>query len=880
MGLKCCRYSDEEDSGYSHRLVSRRRRINMNDDSIDDIVQLLSPKRRAELRRLQMGVHTAFKRHAKALKTLEKWELSPLKDTDSGRKEISKLMNDVELHGTSLRHKSALLLDSVEQALETQKSESEWRASKEAALVDEKDNNDKTKIIRPSNENTDAHTASRRSSIALRNHLATSETKEESGKNEDIGPRKKRPHRSSSSLSSECRRETKLKGKLDSIPLSVVDKEKEVPKLEAKVELEPHLVSLSKVEHFQMMTDESVIGIARLSHLIDLTLDSCGITENGMQILAKEVPMLLSLRLHRCNDVTDNGIQAFRIRSVSQKMQNLQKFSLVLCNKVSDVSLMAIAGMAGLIELEIGFLNLVTSTGLSAICGSEKLGASLHNLCLEQLDSADETGLSNISSLQNLQTLRLRSLNCVVDTVVKELSKLESLQILDLERLDNITDESMVSISNLPMLEQLWIEMCDRVTNFGIKTISEAVRTHDKDDEGRLHSLAFRSMSHLTSTGIEPLIGSKLLKLEMNGSLRNPIDSKALAKVSNITSLQHLSLANIFVNNEAMKLFATSLKNLTFFSLCNSFGPNYDTSSGDEEDRRMDLDFKWNDQELSCGFESLQLLANLPNLSELHFQHVSSLTSDTRGGLDDATLIALQNAPSLGTLYIESCPFVTNKGLQALQHYPHLHSLTLSHMNQKTIDVNGVLSLGNIKTLSHVTFDNMKKTVLHDDCLAEIVAKWPRLESLRIRECPMVSGKGIGKLAKSLKDRNNQESKLSVVSLESLSAGKRKKQEKGVIDTHVLNESLTSLAEIASLEHLSITNCATVSDGGLSNLGGGAKSIKSIELRDCLALSDTGIIALAHALPALKCLAIRDMSEVLRKIRAHQIMSLQNRNFK
>jgi hypothetical protein len=448
----------------------------------------------------------------------------------------------------------------------------------------------------------------------------------------------------------------------------------------------------------------------------------------------------------------------------------------------------------------------------------------------------------------------------------------------------------------------------------------------------------------VTGEALRPLPRfGRLQGLEINGTALRPLKQAALRTVAKMTSLRRLTLANVLVTDASMTLLAEALVKLESLTLCNTFGPFTTCAVGvnnnNINNNNNNFISSTHQQLQPCGHSSLAKLAGLPALHSLRFEHVGPLrreeaagiaiinsAASAESGVDDETLLALRAAPKLEHLSLESCSLVTNVGLAALQGFSALTSISLSHMNQRSIDRPGLAAaLGGIASLTKVALDNLGGQCLTDDSLVELAQQLPRLEELSVTECAAVSGASLRRLSAALGD-SNQGCALRVLSLAGLRTGLMplagKDLGNGGQGSNSLDEAQLARC-LTSLEELSLTECPGLSDKGLAMLGSwgeedgpssssssspssssssattnagavvdtdvcadeGTKAGKQarerntsrsntsrsrltgVTLRDCLGLTDTGVIALATLMAdRLETLVVQDMSEPLRRI--------------
>eukprot|EP00873_Tetraselmis_striata_P040846 jgi/Tetstr1/461110/TSEL_006249.t1 len=165
---------------------------------------------------------------------------------------------------------------------------------------------------------------------------------------------------------------------------------------------------------------------------------------------------------------------------------------------------------AGLAALDgwtaIQHLNLVAVIKISdgALCRHVSLRTTLRSLALSGCAGVTDTGVTSLSGLSSLRSLKLESLPRVSDSGGEALcSALRSLTYLSLRQCPNIGDKTVAAVvRNNPGLETLHVAHCRRISDAGLAAIARSAH---------LKTLDIRSIGPITDEGIRYLCGAPSL---------------------------------------------------------------------------------------------------------------------------------------------------------------------------------------------------------------------------------------------------------------------------------------------------------------------------------------------------------------------------------
>jgi predicted transcriptional regulator len=205
--------------------------------------------------------------------------------------------------------------------------------------------------------------------------------------------------------------------------------------LASLVEAYPMLQTLDLSGCYQI-TDKGLASLAKLEHLQTLHLSECReITDQGLVLLVP-LPHLQALNLSGCYQITDQGL------TLLAKLQQLQTLDLSFCTRIADQGLAFLAKLQQLQTLNVSFCSQITAQGLASL-----------------------------TQLKNLQTLNLSFCPQITDQELALLAPLLHLRELDLSFCNQITDKGLQFLFQLPNLQTLHLSGCTHITDNGLKSI-------------------------------------------------------------------------------------------------------------------------------------------------------------------------------------------------------------------------------------------------------------------------------------------------------------------------------------------------------------------------------------------------------------------------
>ncbi|XP_061340984.1 EIN3-binding F-box protein 1-like [Gastrolobium bilobum] len=242
-----------------------------------------------------------------------------------------------------------------------------------------------------------------------------------------------------------------------------------------------------------------VMGNGRgLQKLTSLTIGSCrGVTDIGLEAIAKGCPNVKSFHLHKCAFLSDNGLSSFTIAAPSIESLQLEKchritqfgFFGVLFNcgaKLKDLTLVSCYGITEL-NLELPVVSPCESIrslsirdcpgfGNATLAVLGKLCPRLQHVELSQLEGITDAGFLALLNSSEAGLVKLNLSGCInlTDKVVLSMAKLHgcTLEVLNLYGCKKISDASLMAIAgNFPFIYDLDISK-SAITDAGIAALA------------------------------------------------------------------------------------------------------------------------------------------------------------------------------------------------------------------------------------------------------------------------------------------------------------------------------------------------------------------------------------------------------------------------
>ncbi|MHC4215806.1 MAG: hypothetical protein ACYSWP_20855 [Planctomycetota bacterium] len=368
----------------------------------------------------------------------------------------------------------------------------------------------------------------------------------------------------------------------------------------------------------QMVTDEKMVYIGKLTQLTKLTLRGSNVAEGLVHLKGLKSLRVLDLKCNRSDDI-DSGLRH----------------------------------ISGLEELEE--LNLretaITDKGMAHLTGLTKL----KKLNLRLNRGITDTGMAHLKNLTSLEELTFPK-NPIGDIGLAHLAELDSLK--NVQVCDKATDKALVAIVKMNSLRSVDIAIGKKTTDAGMAELYKCQH---------LESLGLSGDS-LTDERLAKLAGIKTLKnLGIHGS---PITGASLGEFK---SLETLFLdCTLKVTGDGL----ASLREMSSLEELNLLGVNPGKTgsshlAGLTSLRRLDI---WaSPEDMTFGDDDLAYLAGLTSLRHIRITVGKDWTTIT-----DRGLAHLSNLKALENLTLGPCLKVTDAGLKHLEGLSRLNSLTLS----------------------------------------------------------------------------------------------------------------------------------------------------------------------------------------------------------
>jgi len=209
----------------------------------------------------------------------------------------------------------------------------------------------------------------------------------------------------------------------------------------------------------------TVVKGSQINDIIDLPIENLNIVRNSCcDAQLSNVSRLSSLRrlaMSQNPEVTSSGM-------LRLKMITLRELEVCKCD-LDDAAISAISELESLQTLFIDNNHKVTNTGVSSL---SRL-AHLHTLRIVGCDQVTSAGLSQI---QHLQLRKFDVGNSKLnDEAMSVLGQIKSLQVLRIYGNIDVTDDGISKLTALSNLTELDVSWCSKITDVGI---SHVVKLH------------------------------------------------------------------------------------------------------------------------------------------------------------------------------------------------------------------------------------------------------------------------------------------------------------------------------------------------------------------------------------------------------------------
>lgn len=342
-------------------------------------------------------------------------------------------------------------------------------------------------------------------------------------------------------------------------------------------------------------------------HLQELFLLGCrNVSDEGISIICKHQPHLVSLDVSECPDLTNKSVMV-----IAMTMKLLKNLYLNKCKQLTDSAAANLSNLKHLQVLDLSECFQITSDGL------------IKGLCV------DEAVTSHITNL---------NLNCcsgITDNFVeKACDCLPLLTNLDLASCFNITDRSVHAISRrLKYLQYLRLAWCIQITDLGLMGLLSDEHDHIQQHVDGICKCTRKN----SSTIIFKKPTDKKKKESAEDVKRNSINSGLIpVALSSLTGLRYLDLGNCKQLTDTSLVHVIKFPELKFLSLC--MIPNL-TDDG-----------------------IIQIVRNNPSIEELNISQCAMLT-------DAAMETVTRHLQRLQTLNVFGCDKLTDKTVRYLQTY-------------------------------------------------------------------------------------------------------------------------------------------------------------------------------------------------------------------
>ncbi|HIE99309.1 MAG: hypothetical protein ABGZ23_21175 [Fuerstiella sp.] len=279
------------------------------------------------------------------------------------------------------------------------------------------------------------------------------------------------------------------------------------------------------------VVDNDVKVIADYSDLKSITFMECpAVTDAAMKSLNSQTG-LTSLIINN-TEIGDAGLLSLSADS----MASLK--SLMLTNlPATDAGMSCLAAMPGCDDVELFGLT-ISDEGLQPFSNL----SALRRLCLQNCGNITGTGLSNLSTLSELQELDLRG-TVLSEQGMQELGRLVQLHSLLLDA-ENTTDEGLAQVSMITALKKFSFTDVP-VTDDGLAHVASLQQLEELNifeckqitNDGLIHLAKLKSMKRLSLMECPMLTGDGMVHLEAMTGLEllsvtdSPVPEKAVRRL-------------------------------------------------------------------------------------------------------------------------------------------------------------------------------------------------------------------------------------------------------------------------------------------------------------------------------------------------------------
>ena len=410
--------------------------------------------------------------------------------------------------------------------------------------------------------------------------------------------------------------------------------------------------------------DSRMGGIRKLKNLKKFVLKRSRYATGTCLELLAEAPLLESLELRDCNEITRLH-ELSRIRRLKhltlvaddvlsltplRECRNLESVKLGNNSSIDDSSMKVLGQVRTLKSIDLS-KTAVTDEGLAELA---KL-PNLEELKLEDCENITGEGFEEFASPHGLKELNLRGVRKLNDAGLAELAKFEDLENLllyqnvavkrdgfrclnSMKKLKllscpetNIRDEHLQAMDGIRSLKAIWLPECPNISGRGIDFLTQSqgvvrikLNKCRKIDSPDLEVLAkFKNLEELyiantriRNNGIAKLCELKKLQtLDVSGN--HWLEDAAFEKLQN-SSMSKLTATGLPKLTNAAFLFASKMKKLNSLSLTAHKGMNGDGLKAFVDNPRLKslgIDAPQHLSLEACGF-----IRQIPNVEELYLR--------------------------------------------------------------------------------------------------------------------------------------------------------------------------------------------------------------------------------------------------------------------